>query len=142
MSKYLITGQCRVDSEEAERESELEDDFTFIRPTSDDWSFSDLCEEVDENLADYLNADDGLGMVKSITPEIALGDNLITVYVKFHIETSEPLSDKDASRLISYCQGQASDGWGEGYEQFDNLVPGVYVSPWFPGQIMTIQECA
>ena len=121
--KYLITGPCEINQH---------------RPKPVDLDLYKLCDEPQEDLVDHLCEDDNLTMIKHIVPEIDVVD--MELVVKFHVEATEKLSDVVIKRLMKYCQGQASDGWGEGYEQFDYRVEGVYVSPWFHGQKLTIKE--
>lgn len=53
-----------------------------------------------------------------------------------YIATRE-LTDEELLKLVSYTQGQWSDGIGEGYEQEPALTLGqrdIFISPWHRGQ--------
>ena len=55
--------------------------------------------------------------ITAIFPGVEMvGENL---YGVFHIECTEDLSPQELAELKDYCTGQASDGWGEGFEQQD-----------------------
>lgn len=57
--------------------------------------------------------------------------------------STRKLTPKELEKLKSYTQGQWSDGIGEGYEQRPCAYNGkkeVYVSPWKPGQNITITQ--
>ena len=54
------------------------------------------------------------------------------------------LIEKDLQELVKYTQGQWSDGIGEGFEQnpcyYDSEDNEVFISPWFYGQQVTVQQ--
>jgi hypothetical protein len=59
-------------------------------------------------------------------------------------ESPEELTDDELEILMTYTQGQWSDGIGEGFEQYpcteDNEGNEVYVSPWFKDQQIFINQ--
>jgi hypothetical protein len=62
-------------------------------------------------------------------------DDKLYVIVKYN--SPELLTEKEMDILISYTQGQLSDGIGEGFEQFpcaDIDGEEIYLSPWYMGQ--------
>ena len=68
-------------------------------------------------LAEYINNTCLKDKITSIVPGVEMvGNNL---YGVFHIEYTEDLSSQELAELKDYCTGQASDGWGEGFEQED-----------------------
>lgn len=61
--------------------------------------------------------------------------------------SNELLTPEEEAILIEYTQGQWSDGIGEGFEQepcsYDedwDVDRGIYISPWYPDQNITIQQ--
>jgi hypothetical protein len=67
-----------------------------------------------------------------------IGENKIYVLVSY--TAKEKLDDWEMGILIDYTQGQMSDGIGEGFEQYPCTYKGdeeIYISPWYPGQILT-----
>lgn len=67
------------------------------------------------------------------------GGKLMT-YTEY--ESTRKLTEDEESKLISYTQGQWSDGIGEGFEQTPcKEIDGeeVYISPWFFGQVATLE---
>ena len=68
-------------------------------------------------LAEYIHTACLQDKVIGIIPGVEMvGGNL---YGVFHIEYTEDLSPQELDELKDYCTGQASDGWGEGFEQQD-----------------------
>lgn len=57
--------------------------------------------------------------------------------------SNRELTEKEIESLKNYTQGQWSDGIGEGFEQFScKVIDGeeVFISPWFPGQELTVEQ--
>jgi len=52
-----------------------------------------------------------------------------------HVDTAEPLTAEEKEEIRDYCVGQASDGFGEGFEQRPLETPdgGLYISFWDSG---------
>lgn len=67
------------------------------------------------DLAEYLS-DNLQNKIQSILLEID-GDSLSPATLKVIITTTDEYSDNDYADLLSYIEGQLSDGWGEGFEQ-------------------------
>jgi hypothetical protein len=82
-------------------------------------------------------------------------DNVSGGYMRFKFEdgklwtytvydSDRLLTEEELEELMDYTQGQWSDGIGEGFEQnpcfFDEDDEEVYVSPWFHGQEITINQ--
>ena len=85
------------------------------------------------NLADYFHDWDAWSKkIQSLETGIEIMDGELCVVSR--AKCISHLSNEEFIDLVYYCQGQWSDGWGEGYEQWDNKVPGVFVSPWFRDQ--------
>ena len=57
---------------------------------------------------------------------------------QYRVKEGEFLTDEEISRLMSYTQGQWSDGIGESFEQFslgeNDEGDEIYISPWHHGQ--------
>jgi len=119
---YIITGTVEISTE---------DEDLFFSP-------DELVEECDQDLADHLEFDIGK-VVTSIRPGFVLDDEdeLISRAI---VKTSRVLTRSQKDELLDFVSGQYSDGWGECYEQRDNRVRGVYVSPWHEGQELKILQ--
>ncbi|KYQ91463.1 hypothetical protein DLAC_08430 [Tieghemostelium lacteum] len=61
----------------------------------------------------------------------------VTVY-----QTNQSLNPQELHELGQYTQGQWSDGIGEGFEQFPRNIDNneVYISPWYNGQEITVNQ--
>lgn len=90
-----------------------------------DYSLSELEDDTGENLSEYL---DGLDCVIDIHPKIVVNNG--NLQTKTSVVSTRKLTNDEQRLLLSFCGGQFSDGWGEGYEQYDNKVKGVFVSSW------------
>ena len=89
----------------------------------------------ERGLAEYLHSDRKVlkDKVWSIVPGIELrADTLCGV---FNVEITEELSPQELEQLRDYCIGQASDAWGEGFEQQEIETSGdeIYVHFWNSG---------
>jgi hypothetical protein len=68
----------------------------------------------DTDLAEYLNEP-----LSSVIKSIKIGTTIIgnRLYGIATVTASGELDDAEKSELLSYLEGQYSDGWGEGFEQ-------------------------
>jgi len=96
----------------------------------------------ERGLAEYLK-NELKDKVWSIRPDVELVGE--TLYGVFNVEINEHLSLQELEKLRDYCTGQASDGWGEGFEQreIDTSDGEIYVHFWDSGDdyfMLTEQE--
>ena len=122
---YIITGTVEINVE-----TSAEEDF--------DYRVADLVEEVDIDLAEYLGPDLG-EVVLSISPGFVL-DSADDLVIRTIARTTAVLTRDQKDELLDFLSGQYSDGWGEGYEQHDRRIRGVFVSPWHEGQELSINR--
>ncbi len=111
-------------------------------------------EYIRDTIIEYDRFDDERGLalylkkelqdkVWSIRPGVEMcGDSL---YGVFHVEITEELSPQELENLRKYVCGQASDGWGEGFEQREIKTHDgeIYVHFWDSGDdyfMLTDQE--
>jgi undecaprenyl pyrophosphate synthase len=66
------------------------------------------------------------------------------LYVIVNYTSPTELTQEELNILVDYTQGQLSDGIGEGFEQmpchYDDNDEDVFISPWFPGQVLTATQ--
>ena len=66
------------------------------------------------------------------------------LYSVVEYEVLEKLNEGELKELKGYTSGQLSDGIGEGFEQnpcyYDNSHNEIYISPWYFGQILEINQ--
>jgi|ERR1035437_6581182 hypothetical protein len=58
-------------------------------------------------------------------------------------DSKEELTPSELDELVSYTQGQWSDGIGEGFEQFpchEDSDGEYFISPWFSGQKVEVKQ--
>ena len=102
-----------------------------------------LPEEEDRGLAEYLN-DEGLKeKIYSMNPTVEVWRG--ELWGVLEVEYRGELSQKEIEDIKEYWEGQASDGWGEGFEQREiNTSEGeVFVSFWNSGHelfLITTEE--
>jgi hypothetical protein len=90
-----------------------------------------------EDLGKYIHDEPLKSLVTKIdTPEVksSVKNNFTLLWT---IHSKAPLGSDEQAQLIRYIDGQCSDGWGEGFEQFayyreDNDVEH-FASCWFHG---------
>lgn len=120
MQLITISGLCKVEG----RNSGYHNLELLVDPDNDD-------------LADYFHDSDIFAKkIQSLKTGIEIVKGRLCVVSR--AECLSPLSNEELVELVDYCQGQWSDGWGECYEQYDNKVCGVFVSPWFQEQQVQI----
>lgn len=66
-------------------------------------------------LAEYVD-DEFLGVVTSILPDVIKTNGKL--FSLTTITTTRKLSSKEKHKILDFIEGQFSDGWGEGFEQF------------------------
>lgn len=80
-----------------------------------------LPEEEERGLAEYLN-DEGLKeKIYSMNPTVEVWRG--ELWGVLEVEYRGELSSKEIEDIKEYWEGQASDGWGEGFEQREIKVP-------------------
>ena len=85
----------------------------------------------DRGLAEYFWDDDKCrNKVYSIKPDVEIRDNQIMGVAV--IKMTKPLFEEELESLKDYVTGQFSDGWGEGFEQYEIEVGDgeIYVHFW------------
>ena len=45
----------------------------------------------------------------------------LDVYLYIKVDITDDLNEEELHNLLDYCQGQMTDGWGEGFEQKDHV---------------------
>jgi len=85
----------------------------------------------DTDLAEYFHGIQSLqDKLLSVRFDVENVRNEIFGYI--HVDTSEPLTDDEKEEIRDYCTGQASDGFGEGFEQrpVETDDGSLYISFW------------
>lgn len=97
--------------------------------------------ECDDDFVEYFDGDFSDKLESGYMTFKEMNGNLYTVTT---YTTTEELNEAELHELGEYTQGQWSDGLGEGFEQFpyitDDNDDDVYVSPWFSGQKLIIEQ--
>lgn len=98
-----------------------------------------LPEEAERGLMEYYNYfGDGLSSLErkvlSAFPDVEVYKNRLWGVLKCTL--TEPLNAQELNELKEYWTGQASDGWGEGFEQRPRKIESgeLYVHFWQPDQ--------
>jgi len=130
-----LTAETYAEMDEEERQFASEGEYV------DPEAYEDY---IREKIVEYNHLDDERGLatyldnelkdkVWSINADVEMrGDTLYGVFI---IEVREDLSPQELEKLREYCSGQASDGWGEGFEQREIDTPDgeIYVHFWDSG---------
>lgn len=86
--------------------------------------------ENDRGLAEYIHDEVLKGKVYSLIPSVEVVDGELWGVMTAGLK--EPLSGEETAELLEFVTGQASDGYGEGFEQRPIKTPDgeIYVSFW------------
>lgn len=86
--------------------------------------------ENDRGLAEYIHDEALKGKVYSLIPSVEVVDGELWGVMTAGLK--EPLSGEETAELLNFVTGQASDGYGEGFEQRPIKTPDgeIYVSFW------------
>jgi len=89
--------------------------------------------ENDRGLAEYLDEGTLKEKVYSLTPSVEIVDGELWGVMTAGLK--ESLSGEETAELLSFVEGQNSDGYGEGFEQRPIKTPDgeIYVSFWDSG---------
>lgn len=94
-----------------------------------------------ENFSEYFNdveINKLVGIVTGGYMRFEFDEKESILFVITEYQTLRKLTPKEERELISYTQGQWSDGIGEGFEQRDFDEDMYNPSPWYPGQKITL----
>ncbi len=94
--------------------------------------FQDRIDGYYEDLIQYIHSALKEVVKEMKTPQmISLNRNLFVL--QWEVITTKELTKKQQNALIKEIQGQCSDGWGEGFEQQEQLYKGneYYIITWY-----------
>lgn len=96
-----------------------------------------------DDFAEYFDGDESYAQdIQSGYMKFIVENNKLMTITTY--KSNRKLSDDELKNLADYTQGQWSDGIGEGFEQepcmYDDDNEEVYISPWFHGQVLKIEQ--
>lgn len=97
----------------------------------------DMSKEQTGGLVEYLWVDGSKELENSLKEKVTSCQPTVIkidgrLYGVMEAEVTEPLTEEETEALFEYCEGQYSDGWGEGFEQrpIETENGDLYVSFW------------
>lgn len=103
-------------------------------------SLANIAEKDDSDFAFFFDGDFRDELISGYMTFEAKGKDIITVTT---YKAKRFLTLEEQEELMDYTQGQWADGVGEGYEQIPCCIVDsveIYLSPWYKGQTITIEE--
>jgi hypothetical protein len=77
---------------------------------------NDIKRGGDTDLAEYFHGSPSL-QSKLVSVQFDVENIRNEIFGCVHVDTTEPLTDEEKEEIRDFCTGQASDGFGEGFEQ-------------------------
>lgn len=130
--KVKIFGRIRTDEYDVDNDQKWLNPLTKAELTNAfEGRYEDLAQNTRQGLKEFINSIEAPVLTK-------LEEDTFEAY--FVVHALKELTESEEKALISFIDGQCSDGWGEGFEQQEVGEGGYTVSLWTRGKSPVIKK--